>query len=174
MISEWSDQERQIVRAKVRVAQVIYIATCASIAIYLIVGYAIAMANHPFSGFGPVGQGGSIIAILRYVLWAIALGTALPFVLVVRWIVWKQATASGTLLAPDQYGDFFLKYSIITSAVSEAPAVYGLALFLLAGSWLDLIGLCVLATVYKSLFIPTVGKVMEWAQQMESDIQSRG
>ncbi|NOZ21162.1 MAG: hypothetical protein GXP25_08735 [Planctomycetes bacterium] len=173
MLNEWTDEERQILETKVRTAQIVYIATCASIAFYLIVGYAIAAANHPFSGFAQAGEGDSLITILRYVLWAIALGVTLPFVLMVRWLLWKQVTAAGEPPSANEYGNFFLRYSIITSAISEAPAIYGLLLFLLAGSWLDLIGLGVLATIYKSLFIPTLGKAMEWAHVLETELGSR-
>jgi len=172
MSPQWSEEEQQIVASKVRAAQIVYMVTCASVAIYLMVGYAIAVANDPFSGFLQQDNGDPIITVLRYILWAFSLGLTLPFVLLVRYLFWKPVLAAGALQSPERFGDFFLRCSIITSAISETPAIYGLVLFLMAGSWIDLIGLGALATVYKALFIPNLGKAMEWADMLAREVES--
>ena len=165
MAEEQRDEEGEQVLAKsIRTGQVVYLAIGAAIIAYVVVGYLIASANDPFKGFVKLPP--QVCTILRCVLWAMAVVGVLPLAMLLRRVVCRPETIRSTVRTVADFGALFLRQSILTAAVSEMPAIWGLILFLLAGSWVDLVGLCCLGSAYLAIMFPTASKAAALAEHM--------
>lgn len=151
-----------------RITLIIGIAMLSSLLIYAgIVGFM--MYNYrPFKGFSPFSN----IDILRYILFGIALSefffiTVLRKVILSGKLLSESSEGQKPLYSPD--AQKLMRSSIITLALCESVAIYGLILFIMNGSVLDFLGLFVLSLIYFSVFFPRYSQWQDWIKKTGHD-----
>ncbi|MEK6692134.1 MAG: type ISP restriction/modification enzyme [Nitrospirota bacterium] len=132
----------------------------ASVFVYAAIVELIKIRFAPFEGFSPFPE----IEILRYVF----LGIAIVEFFLVRFL--RNLTLSGK--TPIQrtsqespLSSFIQRLattSIMIYAICESVAIYGLVLFLLAGSSLDFYAFMVLSLIYFAIYFPRYNQWEEW------------
>jgi len=133
---------------------IIHNAVIASLFIYIILAEMIRRQFKPFEGF----VNGFDFPLLRYALYALAI---IQFVIIrkIRGVLLKNASFDNMEEAIIRLS----RTSIITSALCETPAIFGLILFLLGGLRSDCYVLLVLSGVYLILFFPRYQNWEKWA-----------
>lgn len=142
-----------------RTSVIIHNAVIASLFIYIILAEMIRRQFEPFEGF----VNGFDFPLLRYALYVLAL-VQLVVIIKIRGILLKKGSI-------DDMEDVISKLSrtsIVTSALCEVPAIYGLILFLLGGSSRDFYILLIWSGVLFFLCFPRYSNWEKWAGSVMS------
>lgn len=125
------NHHEQLFQQKFQIVTIIGYAMLSSILVYIGIAEFIARQNQPFEGFAPQPE----LAVLPYILFAISFSTFLAISFLKKTI--RKVSAQ------DHQGDvessvtkFFMKetnIAVMSYAMSESIALYGLILFLLSG-----------------------------------------
>jgi hypothetical protein len=144
-----------------RQAQLIGGALVLAIATYAFVAEMIRTQNAPFIGFAPTVP----LPLLRLVLAGMA-GLGLVVVNIVRRrIIAGRVAALAPGAAPIPLVQRLLTASLVTLAMCQAIAIYGLVLFLLGGQRADFYGFAAFALVGFAVYFPRRSQWEAWAQQ---------
>ena len=144
-----------------RTAQVIGVALLVSLGVYALVVYQIQRMHAPFGGFTP----GVPHDLLRWILAAVALAT-LGLVRVLQRII-----LANTALPPVRR---LHSAAVVSLALCESVAIYGLVLFMIAGRASDFYVFVALALVGFVVYLPRVDTWVERARAMEQGAAGRG
>ena len=147
-----------------RLATVIGIAMIASLFVYVAVVELIKKNSVPFRGFAPFPE----TDVLRYVF----LGVAVACFFLIRFIkdlVLSRKTTIG--VEPHKKRAFsahiqkLLSTSIITYALCESVAIYGLVLFLIGGRSSDFYIFLVISLIFFIVYFPRYNQWEEWIKK---------
>jgi F0F1-type ATP synthase membrane subunit c/vacuolar-type H+-ATPase subunit K len=150
-----------------RIVLIIGSAMIASLFIYA--ALVVFMKSHyrPFEGLSPFSN----IDILKYILYGLALCEFFLIGLIKKMIISGKLLSTESHQQKSQFTPHIqkqVKASIITFAICESVAVYGLILFFLSGSVIDFLGLFVLSLIYFIVFFP---RYSQWEQQFKKQEQ---
>jgi len=98
------------------------------------------------------------ITILRYALYGAAIATVI-FLRVLRGMILRKKPGD----SPDRLAHKLLQASILTSALSEVPALLGVILFLVAGFTRDFYILLIVSLFLMFMFFPRYRNWSDWA-----------
>ncbi len=147
-----------------RVATVIGIAMIVSVFIYAVVVEFIKKEFAPFGGFSPFSE----VEILRYIL----LGISIVEFFSIRFIRNQVLSPRTEVLSHQRIQPAIpvqrlITMSIVTYALCESVAIYGLVFFLIAGDSLDFYIFMLLSLIYFAVYFPRYGQWEEWAKGIE-------
>jgi len=143
-------------KARYLTANFIGLALIGSVFLYAVVVQVLIWTLAPFSGFASLEPGQA--QVLKYVFMALALG----HFFLIKFM--QKMLAAGTVAR-------LFQAAVVTFALSEAVAVFGLVLFLLTGNSLDFYLFMFLSLFYFWFFYP---KYQDWEAQMQAPPASRG
>ena len=155
-------------RKAYRIAAVIGAAMIASLVMYAVVVELIKKQNAPFSGFSPMPDG---FEILRYALLAVV---AVEFI-VIRFLntlilSGRVPIRSSPTTAPYAPGvQRLITASIISYALCESVAVYGLVLFFIQGNSNDFYLFLALSLLCFIVYFPRYNTWEEWLEEQERE-----
>lgn len=141
-----------------RLAALIGALMIGSLLVYAVIAELIKESNAPFRGFAQMPD----IALLRYALLAVA---AVEFIVIP---VLTRAMLSGTVPPPSASGQHLpeikrlISSAIVTYALCESVAIYGLVLFLLNGDSSDLYLFIALSVLFFAVYFPKYSRWEEW------------
>jgi F0F1-type ATP synthase membrane subunit c/vacuolar-type H+-ATPase subunit K len=130
-----------------RLATIIYIAMIATVFVYAVVVELIKKNFVPFKGFAPFPE----VYILRYVF----LGLTIADFFLIKFI-WRKLLSAST--------QKLIETSVITYALCESVAIYGLILFLAAGSSLDFYTFMILSLSFFGVYFPRYSHWQKWVK----------
>jgi F0F1-type ATP synthase membrane subunit c/vacuolar-type H+-ATPase subunit K len=145
-----------------------------SVIIYAVVGEVIAKQNAPFSGFV---KGFDQIDTLRYILLAVSVvilgvaGVARKALLsdkLSKFMVKPNAQSTGG-------GPVFAQFNsahVIVFALCESVAIYGMVLFLIAGSRFDLYLFIAISLAGYAVYFPRYSQLKAWALKREGGAEA--
>jgi hypothetical protein len=133
-------------QAKLRTAKAVGAAVMGSLLIDLVVVEAIRAADRPFFGLARLGGGRTAVRYGTYLAAAAA-------ILAVRWVSGLAARRSEAETEETRLGRLFAS-AVAGLALAEAPAVLGLALFLLGGYNSDFYVLLFVSGVLTFMYFP--------------------
>ncbi|MBI5199345.1 MAG: hypothetical protein HZA09_04935 [Nitrospirae bacterium] len=145
-----------------RIATIIGIAMIASVFIYAFVVEFIKKEFTPFVGFFPFSEAG----VLKYIL----LGITISEFFLIRFIRNLILSGRGAMSASYQTGQSsasiqrLITMSIITYALCESVAIYGLVLFFLAGDSLDFYTFMFISLIYFAMYFPRYSQWEGWVK----------
>lgn len=153
-------------RKAYRTTAFIGLAMIAGLIVYAVVVELIKKQHAPFGGFSPMPDG---ISTLRYVL----LGVVAVEFFVIRILnkvmlsgkVPLQSSSTTVQFTPEVQR--LVSASIVTFALCESVAIYGLVLFLIQGNSGDFYLFMVLSLLYFSIYFPKYGTWEEWLAEQE-------
>ncbi len=160
-------------RKAYRMTAFVGLAMIASVLVYAIVVEVIKRQNAPFGGFSPMPE---YYTTLRHILLVLA---AVVF-FAVRPLQRFMLTAKGQLQGSRTTSQFapevqrLMTASIVTYALCESVAIYGLVLFMLHGNSGDFYLFMVLSIFYFSTYFPKYDKWEKWIAQQQQRGQARG
>jgi F0F1-type ATP synthase membrane subunit c/vacuolar-type H+-ATPase subunit K len=143
-------------------------AMIASVFVYAVVVEIIKKQHEPFHGFAPMGD---IVSTLRYAL----LGVVAVVFFVIRFLnklmlSTKTPIRSAAMVSPfSPEVQRLISASIVTFALCESVAIYGLVLFLIQGNSGDFYLFLVLSLFFFSIYFPRYGKWEEWVKERERE-----
>lgn len=143
-------------KARYLTANFIGLALIGSVFLYAVVVQVLIWTLAPFSGFASLEPGQA--QVLKYVFMALALG----HFFLIKFM--QKMLAAGTVAR-------LFQAAVVTFALSEAVAVFGLVLFLLTGNSLDFYLFMFLSLFYFWFFYP---KYQDWEAQMQAPPAARG
>ena len=143
-----------------RLAALIGVLMIGSVLVYVVIAELIKESNAPFQGFAQMPD----IALLRYALLAVA---AVEFIVIP---VLTRAMLSGAVPPPSASASGqhlpeikrLISSAIVTYALCESVAIYGLVLFLLNGDSSDLYLFIVLSVLFFAVYFPKYSRWEEW------------
>jgi len=137
------------------------LAMMASLVVYYIVVAVIESRNEQFSGYAPVPQ--NVFTILRYVLLGM---TAVEFFIirVLNTAMLSAKIPNASAAAPIS---LLMSASVVTFALCESVAVYGLVLFLIQGSTTDFYLFLMISLLFFTVYFPKYSKWEEWVRERE-------
>lgn len=144
------------VKQRYLVANFIGLAMVASVFFYAVVVEVLKRSLAPFAGLAPLDQ--NQVQLLKYVFVGLALGHFLLIKLLPK------------VLAPVTVSRLF-QTAILTFALCEAVAIYGLVYFLLTGRVFEFYLFFALSLFYFYLFYP---KYREWEERLNPESESPG
>lgn len=155
-------------RKAYRMTAFIGLAMMASLVVYTVVVELIKKQNEPFGGYAPLPDE---IATLRYAL----LGVAVVEFFVIRLL--NKLMLSGNV--PLQSSPTIVRFapqvqrlvsaSIVTYALCESVAIYGLVLFLIQGNSSDFYLFLILSLFSFSIYFPKYSTWEEWIAEQERE-----
>jgi len=151
-----------------RMTMFIGVVMIASVFVYAVVVEVLKKQHEPFGGFAPMGD---VISTLRYVL----LGVAAVDFFVIRilntlMLSAKTPTRRSAMVSPfSPEAQRLMTASIVTFALCESVAVYGLVLFLIQGYSSDFYLFMALSLFFYSVYFPKYGKWEEWIKEQERE-----
>jgi hypothetical protein len=134
---------------------IVYSAIIASLVVYVVAAEMIKAQYEPFEGFVK----GFDLPPLSYALYVLAL-VQLVVIVKIRGILLKKASFENI----EEVINKLSRTSIITSALCEVPAMYGLILFLLSGSSKDFYILLIWSGFLFFLYFPRYSNWEKWAE----------
>ncbi|MBI5182493.1 MAG: hypothetical protein HZA06_06245 [Nitrospirae bacterium] len=146
-----------------RIAVIIGIAMIASVFVYAVIVELIKSGGIPFKGVTPFPK----FDILRYVLFGIAIFTFF-IIRLIRSIVLSNRAATPQ---PAQGQPSFLLVqklvmaSVITYALCESVAIYGLVLFFMALNSNDFYIFMIISLIYFAVYFPRYSQWEEWSKK---------
>jgi len=147
-----------------RTAVYICCAMIASVFVYMGVAEFLAAQNAPFHGYSPVP--GDIYNKLRLILLALALAdlALIPF-------LHNRVLSAGNRSSTSSVSSYqrLISASMVSFALCESIAVYGLVLFLLNGRLRELYLFIFISLVSFVIHFPRYGRWEEWARNMSSE-----
>lgn len=153
------------VRKAFRITAIIGLAMIASLAVYAVLVELITRQNAPFGGFTPMPD---VIDTLRYAL----LGAAVlefPFIQILNKAMlspkatfFRNVSTAGPF-SPDVQR--LISSAIITFALCESVAIFGLVLFLVQGKTADFYLFLLISLFYFSIFFPRYGAWEAWMRE---------
>ncbi len=160
-------------RKAYRITAIIGLAMIASLIVYAVVVELIKKQNAPFGGYSPLPP--DVLSTLRYAL----LGVVVVEFFVIRLL--NTLTLSGKVplrssavtvpFAPE--AQRLVSASVVTYALCESVAIYGLVLFLIQGNSNDFYLFLALSLLYFSIYFPKYGKWEEWTAEQERGQERR-
>lgn len=159
-------------RKAYRMTAFIGLAMIASLVVYAVVVELIKKQNAPFGGYSPMPP--DVFSTLRYALMVVA---AVEF-FVIRLMnklmlsgkVPLQSSPTTVRFAPELQR--LVSAAVVTFALCESVAIYGLVLFLIQGNSGDFYLFLVLSLLFFSTYFPRYGTWEEWIAGQERE-QSR-
>lgn len=158
-------QHSSDLRRAYRTTVIIGLALMASLVIYLVAAQIIRDQNAPFNGFAPPGDD---FATIKYALLGVAILEFFAIQLLNRLILSSRAsmgTSGAGVFPPDIQR--LVTAAIISFALSESVAIYGLVLFFIQGDMTDLYLFLLLSLFYFSIFFPKYGAWEAWMNERE-------
>lgn len=144
-----------------RIVVIIGIAIVVSVFAYAVVVEYIKATQKPFKGFAPFPE----VEFLRYLFFGLA---AMQFFLIrfIRGFILskKDMTAQFTQGKPSVSIQQLTVSSIITFALCEAVAIYGLILFFIAGNSIDFYIFLIISLIYFAVYFP---RYSQWEEEMK-------
>ena len=154
-------------RKAYRITVLIGVAMLGTLIVYAVIVEFIKQQNAPFGGFNPLSNA---IDALRYALLGVAgvvffvIRTVNKTILSAKTTVVRNTSAAGPF-GPD--AQRLIYAAIVTFALCESVAIYGLILFVLQGNTLDFYLFLLLSLVYFGIYFPRYGTWEEWMQDKE-------
>jgi F0F1-type ATP synthase membrane subunit c/vacuolar-type H+-ATPase subunit K len=139
-----------------RIAAIICGAMAASTVVYALVVAVISVLQAPFEGFAPSAQP----SILRTALWTVALVDA-GLIGLVRRALLARARSEGTAAQARR----LITAAVVTAALSEVPAIFGLVLFMLSGLRGDFYALLAFSLALQVAYFPRLDGWREWTAE---------
>jgi hypothetical protein len=170
-------QDLDPIRSKYRSTVQVHAALVVSILIYVVVAQvfkATAATDEPFRGVAPhmasdeVFPGWTQIGLLRGLFIVLGAGLA-AFAPLLRVRLLARAVRAGARPSVESVAEVLARAHIATAALYEAIGVYGLLLFLLAGSELDLFGFVGVSLALMGLHVPRRTEWEHIAQRAAAD-----
>jgi hypothetical protein len=146
-------------KKKARVALYVAIAEIVSLAVYVAFEEVFRATHKAFVGLAPFSD----VRTIRYVFYGLAVLQVIFLRLVRGLVLRKSASESPVSLIRKLFWA-----SLITSALSEVPAILGLILFLLAGLNLDFYALTFVSLILIFMFFPRGAQWSDWIQERAS------
>jgi F0F1-type ATP synthase membrane subunit c/vacuolar-type H+-ATPase subunit K len=140
----------------------IYGAMVVSVAVYAIVINLILRQQNPFPGYSPLPA--DIFNKLRPILAILAMGSIFIAQFLRRMILKGSPPQSGTSTIPLPLARI-QSAAMISYALAEIPAIFGLVLFLLNGNPLDFYLFGLLSFIYYAFFYPRLSQWQEWLEE---------
>ena len=156
-------------RKAYRITAFIGLAMIASLVVYAVVAEVIKKQHAPFGGFSPMPD---VISTLRYVL----LGVVAVEFFAIRFLntlmlSGKAPIRSSSMVSPFSPGvQRLISASIVTFAMCESVAIYGLVLFLIQGNSSDFYLFLALSLFYFIIYFPRYGIWEEWVKEREREL----
>jgi F0F1-type ATP synthase membrane subunit c/vacuolar-type H+-ATPase subunit K len=147
--------DTQQLKTRYLTANFIGLALIVSVFIYAVVVQVLKWTLAPFSGFAALAPGQA--QVLKYIFVALAIGHFFLIKLV------QKIMAAGT-------AERLFQTAVITFALSEAVAIFGLVLFLLTGNSMDFYLFMFLSLFYFWFFYP---KYQDWETQLRAQSPPR-
>lgn len=155
-------------RKAYRITAFVGLAMIASLIVYAVVVELIKKQNAPFGGFSPMPE---VIGKLRYVL----LGVVVVEFFVIRFLNKLMLSGKAPLRSSPTAGPFtsevqrLISASIVTFALCESVAIYGVVLFLIQGNTSDFYLFLALSLFYFIVYFPRYGNWEEWIAEQERE-----
>jgi F0F1-type ATP synthase membrane subunit c/vacuolar-type H+-ATPase subunit K len=154
-------------RKAYRMTALIGLVMLASLIVYAVVVELIKKQNAPFNGYSPLPP--DVLSTLRYAL----LGVAAVEFLVIRLLntlmlsgkVPLRSSPTTVQFAPEVQR--LVSASVVTYALCESVAIYGLVLFLIQGNSNDFYLFLALSLLCFSVYFPRYGAWEEWTAEQE-------
>jgi F0F1-type ATP synthase membrane subunit c/vacuolar-type H+-ATPase subunit K len=154
-----ADELRKAYRTTVLIGLVMM----ASLVIYAVVVEVIKKQNAPFSGFSPLPP--DVFTTLRYALMAVAAIEFIVIQIVNRAMLSAKAPATRTAsTAPFVQ---LVSAAVVSFALCESVAIFGLVLFLIKGDTSDFYLFLMVSLLYFAVYFPKYGKWEEWVRERE-------
>ncbi len=151
-------------RKAYRTTVFIGLAMLASLIIYAVVVELIKKQNAPFGGFSPLPA--DVVGTLRYVLLAVAAVEFIVIQILNKLMLSAKAPAVRTVAVAAPFGQL-VSAAVVTFALCESVAIYGLVLFLIQGDTSDFYLFLMISLVYYAVYFPKYGKWEEWMQERQ-------
>jgi MFS family permease len=155
-----AETDRRNSQQALRTATIIAAAVTATLLVYAFVVEALPIVEPGFSGLLAGSQ--SIIDILRYGLGGVTLSIAFLVPLLRRRLTSRAPPRESGARPPAQS---LLAATVISLALAESPAIFGLVLFLLGGNRWDFYGFAAFAVVLVLLVFPRHNEWQDWIRQ---------
>ena len=158
-------------RKAYRITAFIGLAMIASLVIYAVVVELIKKQHEPFGGFSPMPD---TIPVLRYALLGVA-AVEFPVIRMLNTLMLSgkvplQSSQAAVQFTPEVQR--LVSASVVSYALCESVAIYGLVLFLIQGNSSDFYLFLVLSLFYFTIYFPKYGKWEEWIAEQER-VQAR-
>ena len=149
-----------------RLAVIIAVSMIASLLAYGAVVEILKREYAPFEGFSPFPE----VEFLRYALFGIAIAEffLIRFIrnlILSQRVPVKTASSQGNISSPAIQRLY--TETVITCALCESVAIYGLVLFLIAGSSADFYTFLVLSLIYFAVYFPRYDQWERWIKEGE-------
>jgi F0F1-type ATP synthase membrane subunit c/vacuolar-type H+-ATPase subunit K len=154
-------------RKAFRMTAFIGLAMIASLIIYTVMVELIKQQNATFKGFSPMPD--DVLTMLRYALLAVA---AVEF-FAIRFLNTLMLSGKVPIRSSDATNGFapgvqrLVTSSIVTYALCESVAIYGLVLFFIQGNSGDFYLFLILSLLCFSIYFPRYGTWAEWLAEQE-------
>ncbi len=151
---------------------IIGLAMMASLLVYTIVVETIRKQHEPFGGFSPMPD---VIATLRYALLGVAVMEFFLIQLLNKLMLSAKAPIRKTP-GTAQFGpeaQKLMSAAVVTFALCESVAIYGLVLFLVQGNSNDFYLFLLISLAYFSMFFPKYGAWKAWMKEREQASRSK-
>ena len=161
-------QQNDDLRKAYRVTAIIGLVMVASLFIYAVVVEVIKKQNEPFGGFSPVGD---VVSTLRYIF----LGVVAVEFFVIRFLNTSMLSGKASIRSSATVSPFspeaqrLMTASIVTFALCESVAIYGLVLFLIQGDAGDFYLFLALSLLFYTVYFPKYEKWEEWIKERERE-----
>ena len=119
------------------------------------------------SGFKEFGAAPDVVALLRYVLLGVTIVEFFAIQFVKKAMLSAGARVQTSVTGPMGPEAQLVSAAIVTFALCESVAVYGLVLFLLGRSTPDFYLFLLISVFYFGIFFPRYGAWEEWMQERE-------
>ncbi len=156
-------------RKAYRITAFIGLAMVASLIVYAVVVESIKRENAPFSGYAPLAP--DVLSMLRYALLAVA-AVEFPLIRIVNSLMLsgriplRSATASSPSSSAIQR---LVSAAIVTFALCESVAVFGLVLFFIQGNSDDFYLFLAISLVFFGVSFPRYTKWEAWFAEQERE-----
>lgn len=157
---------QQGLKSAYRTAAFIGLSMVGSVLVYAVIVEVIRAQYAPFGGFSPLPE----ITVLRAVLAGVAVVMFFVIRLVIKLFLSGKIPGSGAggpsgpLPAEAQR---LVSAAMVTYALCETPAVFGLVLFLINGNPFDFYGFMALSLLYFAVYFPRFSAWVAWMQEQE-------
>lgn len=140
-------------KRKHQMSVILYVAFMASLALYVLV---IQIFKARFKEFSGISENIDF-SWLRYVFFALGLAQ----IFLIRFVR-ETLTKALASVDPEILTHHLQKMSVLTAALCEVPAIFGLVLFFLSGLIKDFYVLCAISCVLFALFFPRLANWEAW------------
>ncbi len=149
-------------RRAYRTTVIIGLAMMASLVVYAVLVEMIKKDYAPFGGFSPLPA--DVFTTLRYALLAVVAGEFVFIPILNKAMLSAKAIRSASATGP--FGQL-ASAAVVTFALCESVAVFGLVLFLIQGASSDFYLFLMISLIFFTIHFPKYSKWEEWKRERE-------